>query len=257
MRPALRSPPSQTAPRTPTMSVPIRTNPAQVSGGVAEQPRAVSDRGVEHRGVGAGWGGVVGQGGRVDTADPVGVRVAGGDDERFGAVVLHRPDHRAHDRDALFGRRVSVETDIDVRGPETTTPNAVCATVPGLYGTSPTVAETGLSAGTALPISRMTHGKFALREPSSDFLTSTMSRCSAAFARSRASSPPSGEMRSDTVDSFRHRPLTEQQGAADHLAHAPVRSSFPSPSGIGRAQRCSSGALTHVRCAAPRPMRRT
>src|SRR5690242_4959097 len=81
--------------------------------------------------------------------------------------------------------------------PDTTAPSAAWATVPGLYGTSPTVADTGLSAGTAPRISLITHGKFAPRDPSSGFLTSTMSRCSAAFAQSRASSTLSGEMRSN------------------------------------------------------------
>ncbi len=88
--------------------------------------------------------------------------------------------------------------------PETAAPSAACATVPGLYGTSPTVADTGLSAGTAPRISRMTQGKFAPSEPSSGFFTSTMSRWSAAFAHARASSTPSGEMSSSNVDSL-HR----------------------------------------------------
>lgn len=42
--------------------------------------------------------------------------------------------------------------------PETAAPSAAWATVPGLYGTSPTVADTGLSAGTASRISLITQG---------------------------------------------------------------------------------------------------
>src|SRR5690606_40198818 len=68
---------------------------------VVGQPRAVLDRGVEHGGVGAGTGCDVGQGERVDAADPVGVGIAGSDDEGIGTVVLHRTDDRAHDLDAL------------------------------------------------------------------------------------------------------------------------------------------------------------
>lgn len=84
---------------------------------MVEQPCPVLDRGVEHGGVGTRTARDVGQRERVDAADAVGVGVARRDDERVRPVVLHRPDHPAHDLDGLFGCRAPVEADLDVGGP--------------------------------------------------------------------------------------------------------------------------------------------
>lgn len=122
-------------------------------------------------------------------------------------------------------------------------------TVPGSYGTSPTVADAGLSAGTASRISLMTQGKLAPSKPSSGFLTSTMSRYSAAFARSRASARLFGEMRSNTMGSFRHMSNRPRDGSTNRLVH---RGPYESRWRSGRARcRAATGARSRGSSSCP------